>query len=43
MKFTPPAVAKDTMHKSGVALEVNTRLQCITGMLEYETKSLEVC
>lgn len=41
IKFNPPS-GQDTMSKSGVTTNINTRHQCITAMKEYENKSLEV-
>ncbi|KAL8559558.1 hypothetical protein ACOMHN_018721 [Nucella lapillus] len=40
MKFNPPS-GQDTVTKSGVSSNINTRHQCITAMKEYENKSLE--
>ncbi|BFZ15130.1 hypothetical protein BsWGS_18167 [Bradybaena similaris] len=38
--FNPPN-GQDTMMKSGVTTNINTKHQCITAMKEYENKSLE--
>uniref|UniRef100_A0A8B9VJ17 Nuclear pore complex protein Nup98-Nup96 n=1 Tax=Anas zonorhyncha TaxID=75864 RepID=A0A8B9VJ17_9AVES len=40
IKFNPPT-GTDTMVKSGVSTNINTKHQCITAMKEYESKSLE--
>ena len=40
VKFTP-VTDTDTMMKSGVQTNINTRHQCISYMKEYETKSIE--
>ncbi|XP_051956163.1 nuclear pore complex protein Nup98-Nup96-like isoform X2 [Xyrauchen texanus] len=40
IKFNPPT-GSDTMVKSGVTANINTKHQCITAMKEYENKSLE--
>ncbi|KAK7096689.1 nuclear pore complex protein Nup98-Nup96-like [Littorina saxatilis] len=40
IKFNPPS-GQDTMSKSGVTTNINTRHQCITAMKEYENKSME--
>ncbi|NWU85362.1 NUP98 protein, partial [Onychorhynchus coronatus] len=40
IKFNPPN-GTDTMVKSGVSTNINTKHQCITAMKEYESKSLE--
>lgn len=43
--FSPllqPPTGTDTMVKSGVSTNINTKHQCITAMKEYESKSLEV-
>uniref|UniRef100_A0A493TZD5 Nuclear pore complex protein Nup98-Nup96 n=1 Tax=Anas platyrhynchos platyrhynchos TaxID=8840 RepID=A0A493TZD5_ANAPP len=42
--FSPllqPPTGTDTMVKSGVSTNINTKHQCITAMKEYESKSLE--
>uniref|UniRef100_A0A8C0AVR6 Nuclear pore complex protein Nup98-Nup96 n=1 Tax=Buteo japonicus TaxID=224669 RepID=A0A8C0AVR6_9AVES len=36
-----PPTGTDTMVKSGVSTNINTKHQCITAMKEYESKSLE--
>jgi len=41
VKFVPVA-GTDVVMKGGSQQSVSTKLQCITGMKEYETKSLEV-
>ena len=41
VKFVP-VVSNDQMVKGGVTTNINTKLQCITAMKEYEAKSLEV-
>lgn len=40
VKFEP-IKAKDTANKNGVTYNVDTLLHCITGMTQYEQKSLE--
>ena len=40
VKFEP-IKAKDTANKNGVTYNVDTLLHCITGMSQYEQKSLE--
>ena len=40
VKFEP-IKAKDTANKNGVTYNVDTYLYCITGMPQYEQKSLE--
>lgn len=40
VKFEP-IKAKDTANKNGVTYNVDTLLHCITGMAQYEQKSLE--
>lgn len=40
VKFEP-IKAKDTANKNGVTYNVDTLLHCITGMQQYEQKSLE--
>lgn len=40
VKFEP-IKAKDTANKNGVTYNVDTLLYCITGMQQYEQKSLE--
>ena len=40
VKFEP-IKAKDTANKNGVTYNVDTLLHCITGMPQYEQKSLE--
>ena len=40
VKFEP-VKAKDTANKNGVTYNVDTLLHCITGMSQYEQKSLE--
>lgn len=42
VKFVP-VTGTDVMMKGGTQQNVATKLQCITGMKEYECKSLEVC
>jgi len=41
VKFVPVA-GTDVVMKAGSQQSVSTKLQCITGMKEYEAKSLEV-
>lgn len=41
VKFVPVA-GSDVVMKGGSQQSVSTKLQCITGMKEYEAKSLEV-
>jgi len=41
VKFVPVA-GTDVIMKGGSQQSVSTKLQCITGMKEYEAKSLEV-
>ena len=41
VKFVPVA-GTDVVMKGGSQQSVSTKLQCITGMKEYEAKSLEV-
>ena len=41
IEFDPPSGC-DTLSKSGVTTNVDTRHQCITAMEEYKNKSLEV-
>ena len=41
IKFVP-VVSSEQMVKGGVTTNINTKLQCITAMKEYESKSLEV-
>jgi nuclear pore complex protein Nup98-Nup96 len=42
IKFVP-VTGSDVVMKGGSQQTVQTKLQCITGMKEYENKSLEVC
>jgi nuclear pore complex protein Nup98-Nup96 len=41
IKFVP-VTGTDVVMKNGSQQSVQTKLQCITGMKEYENKSLEV-
>ena len=41
VKFNPPT-GSDSVMKSGVTQNINTRHLCITAMKEYENKSFEV-
>jgi len=41
VKFVP-VTGSDVMMKNNVQTSVTTKLQCVTGMKEYENKSLEV-
>ena len=42
IKFQP-LEGQDTIMEELTSTQVKTKLQCITAMKEYESKSLEVC